>query len=514
VIRSPAIVLALGGLLLVSDAQADDLGRLEVGGYVGLYRPSTYHELYDAYNTTYARLNTGPSLGARVSFAPLRFFAAESGLSMVPTSVPDAGGTLLWAWRVAGRLNSPVEIGFLPDALDPHLVAGTGLLGVSSSNDKVGRDYDWAFHWGPGFRWALTDRLALRFDLHHYLTARINVVDKPSNHFEVLGAVSYAILKGKERAPDRDKDRIADADDACPDRPGTHISGCPLGSTVLRVVDPAGKPIAGAVVVSDADGSELGTTGDDGRFRLGDLPVHEQVGVSLSHPSGAYDGASLALDLAEDPEERIQSLDWVPKPIAVSVTDEAGAPLDAAMTVQGPEDLGPMQVGGDGKEVVELLPGEWQFLFELDGYGPQRRPLDVPVVAEGDLTVEAVMGAIVVEVTREEVVSLEKIHFEHDSAVIRGDSLDLIEAIAATLLVHEELAKIEIHGHTSQVGAADYNLNLSQRRAESVVAALVERGVDVSRLVPKGFGETQPLVEEVSPATQETNRRVEFVVVE
>ena len=63
-----------------------------------------------------------------------------------------------------------------------------------------------------------------------------------------------------------------------------------------------------------------------------------------------------------------------------------------------------------------------------------------------------------------------------------------------------------VEGHTDARGSADYNLNLSERRAKAVVSYLSERGVDTAKLLPRGFGQTKPIV--ADPYSGD-NRRVE-----
>jgi outer membrane protein OmpA-like peptidoglycan-associated protein len=70
--------------------------------------------------------------------------------------------------------------------------------------------------------------------------------------------------------------------------------------------------------------------------------------------------------------------------------------------------------------------------------------------------------------------------------------------------------QFEIAGHTDATGSETYNLGLSERRANAVVAYLAEKGLDVSKLRPKGFGKTQPRVADpFDPA----NRRVETKII-
>ncbi|SFB70862.1 WD40-like Beta Propeller Repeat [Flexibacter flexilis DSM 6793] len=73
---------------------------------------------------------------------------------------------------------------------------------------------------------------------------------------------------------------------------------------------------------------------------------------------------------------------------------------------------------------------------------------------------------------------------------------------------------LEIAGHTDSKGKADYNLILSQRRAESIVGYLRKQGIDPSRLRPKGYGERRPLASNDDEAEgRELNRRTEFIII-
>ncbi len=75
-----------------------------------------------------------------------------------------------------------------------------------------------------------------------------------------------------------------------------------------------------------------------------------------------------------------------------------------------------------------------------------------------------------------------------------------------------QVRKIRIEGHTDDVGTDAQNQVLSEKRAKAVFEALTKRKVDPTRLEPKGFGRSQPLVKETTDAAREQNRRVEFIV--
>lgn len=112
-----------------------------------------------------------------------------------------------------------------------------------------------------------------------------------------------------------------------------------------------------------------------------------------------------------------------------------------------------------------------------------------------------------------DIVILEKINFATASDVILPGSMEIVEAVAATLKGHPEFLVIEVAGHADERGADAYNLELTVRRAASVRRALMERGVANSRIVSQGYGEYCPLENASNPAAWDKNRRVDFKVV-
>ena len=102
------------------------------------------------------------------------------------------------------------------------------------------------------------------------------------------------------------------------------------------------------------------------------------------------------------------------------------------------------------------------------------------------------------------------VHFDTGSANIQPASMPLIEQTAAMLQSSPDL-RIEIGGHTDNVGTAESNLKLSESRARSVMEALVARKVEASRLTAKGYGQTAPVADNRTEDGRAKNRRVELV---
>ena len=112
-------------------------------------------------------------------------------------------------------------------------------------------------------------------------------------------------------------------------------------------------------------------------------------------------------------------------------------------------------------------------------------------------------------------IALEGIQFDVNSAVIRPESETILENAAEVLRSLPEGTRVQVEGHTDSDGDAAANQALSEARANSVVAWLVDAGVDADTLTAVGFGETDLLVDpETSDADRQQNRRIEFTGVD
>ncbi len=101
--------------------------------------------------------------------------------------------------------------------------------------------------------------------------------------------------------------------------------------------------------------------------------------------------------------------------------------------------------------------------------------------------------------------------FATDSAVVRPGLQADIRAVAANLEAYPDTT-VQVLGHTDNSGGADYNLNLSRQRAESVSGIMIAEGVSASRIVALGRGEDQPVASNLTPEGRQQNRRVEIVI--
>jgi outer membrane protein OmpA-like peptidoglycan-associated protein len=112
-----------------------------------------------------------------------------------------------------------------------------------------------------------------------------------------------------------------------------------------------------------------------------------------------------------------------------------------------------------------------------------------------------------IAVEAEELCMTLNIQYDTDKAVIKPAYYNEVEKVADFMKKYPQLKGI-IEGHTDNVGGADYNVKLSQRRADSVANMLVEKyGIDRSRLSSKGYGMTRPVADNTTTEGRQKNRR-------
>jgi outer membrane protein OmpA-like peptidoglycan-associated protein len=106
------------------------------------------------------------------------------------------------------------------------------------------------------------------------------------------------------------------------------------------------------------------------------------------------------------------------------------------------------------------------------------------------------------------------INFETGKATILPRSDRILDSIAELLKANAGFDRIRVEGHTDNVGSSAYNKDLSQRRAQAVVEALVKRGIPGPKLLPVGYGFDRPVDSNVTALGRAKNRRVEFTILQ
>ena len=102
------------------------------------------------------------------------------------------------------------------------------------------------------------------------------------------------------------------------------------------------------------------------------------------------------------------------------------------------------------------------------------------------------------------------IKFDSGKATLKPESMGVINEIVKLMKQHPEI-KFSVEGHTDSDGDSQFNLNLSEQRAHTVMNELIEQGIAGERMVSKGFGEDVAIADNGTPEGKANNRRVEFV---
>ena len=109
------------------------------------------------------------------------------------------------------------------------------------------------------------------------------------------------------------------------------------------------------------------------------------------------------------------------------------------------------------------------------------------------------------------VLTLGDVLFDTGRSELNPGAARKLDQLSEFLMEHPE-RRVQIDGFTDSVGSDSYNQDLSQRRADSVKAALISRGVDPSRIGSQGYGKSFPVANNVDSGGRQLNRRVEVVI--
>jgi peptidoglycan-associated lipoprotein len=122
-----------------------------------------------------------------------------------------------------------------------------------------------------------------------------------------------------------------------------------------------------------------------------------------------------------------------------------------------------------------------------------------------EVIVEEIPEEIVIEEPARPPFDMQRIFFDFDKSDIRADAAEALRQNAEMLNLYPE-ANITLEGHCCEIGTAEYNLALGERRAKAAFDYLVMLGVDPGRMSTVSYGEEKPL----DPTVLEQNRRCEF----
>jgi OOP family OmpA-OmpF porin len=134
---------------------------------------------------------------------------------------------------------------------------------------------------------------------------------------------------------------------------------------------------------------------------------------------------------------------------------------------------------------------------------------DLTIIEKGEVVQEVTANAILKELN-ETGKAILYINFDTGKSTIKNESMAIVEQIIE-MMKQSPAIKLNVEGHTDSDGTNESNQVLSEQRAKSVVAAIVNGGIDQSRLSAAGFGEEKPIADNATEAGKAKNRRVELI---
>jgi OOP family OmpA-OmpF porin len=199
----------------------------------------------------------------------------------------------------------------------------------------------------------------------------------------------------------------------------------------------------------------------------------------------------------------------------VTLDKATGQPVAAKVAF---EDLG--SATGMGSVMSDQGTGAYQIILpkgrnygvysEADGYYSMTANIDATAVsAQGTLKQDLLM----VPVTQGQIIPLNNVFFDFAKATLRKESNSELNRVVSFLQEYPTV-KIEVAGHTDNVGDDASNLSLSQKRAAAVSAYLTANGIETNRVVSQGYGKTKPVATNDTDAGRQLNRRVEIKLLE
>ena len=190
------------------------------------------------------------------------------------------------------------------------------------------------------------------------------------------------------------------------------------------------------------------------------------------------------------------TLESIPSTImAINISDPVNHSSSLIALNDNPPPTFPLEVGQS-----------YEILVTKEGYF--NKTIKIDNQSKNDILQEILMTPV--EIGKS--IIIDDLHFKTGLTELDDDSYRLLDQLV-DFMSHNSTLKVEIAGHTDSDGSEEFNQSLSEGRAQSAVNYIIEKGIDESRLVAKGYGESEPMVENDTEENKAKNRRVELKVI-
>lgn len=196
-------------------------------------------------------------------------------------------------------------------------------------------------------------------------------------------------------------------------------------------------------------------------------------------------------------------------PLKVIVTDFKGNKKSGEQVVLKNETTGKTYKGVTNKEGAfnVQIPGGATYSIFVKSVGEMEKTqtVAIPGLNEGEGYSQL---TLTIQYEMPKTITLNNVLFDSGKATLRPSSYTELNELVELLKLKPDL-RIEVAGHTDNVGEDDDNLQLSQKRADAVKNYLTKKGIAANRIVAKGYGETQPVASNETAEGKQLNRRTE-----
>jgi len=437
-----------------ADGDFIDNLKLEIGVMGGAHLFATDLELGVADDPGLTTPKNAGLFGLRLGFVLHPLFTLELEGALIPTADRKFDYR---AWITAERVQLRFDIPATAadGKLQPFILAGIGGLSVVSTQgtayDELKKDTDFVYHFGAGAKYAFTDLVHARLDVR-FLEVPNTSHNGVSPDWELMGGLGITLGGSPPPPPPPPPPVVTDRDkDGIPDA----TDKCP---------DEAGPRENSGCPDQDRD------------------------------KDGVIDRKDKCPDVAGPPERQ---------GCPVADQDKDGIPDDKDKCPTEAEDK-------DGFEDADGCPdpdNDKDGIADVNDKCPNE-----PETKNGFQDEDGCPDTIPEKIKKFSGV-VKGIEFDRGKETIRLVSTPVLDEAVGVLKEFAAL-KIEISGHTDTDGDHDKNVTLSQKRADSVKAYFVSKGIDESRIKTRGAGPDEPIADNKTAAGKQKNRRIEFKVLQ
>ncbi len=255
-------------------------------------------------------------------------------------------------------------------------------------------------------------------------------------------------------------------------------------------------------------GYPVNTTGDDFCFVLS---ADGQKGYYSSQRKEGFGGQDI-YELTFKTQDKLPELTLLKGTVKNRLT---GNPMEAAIEIwdnESEKEIAQFRSNGETGEYLITLPAGKNYAIRINDSTSLFHSENVFLpVGEGYQVVEK--HILLSPLQKGAKVTLNNVFFETGAAVLDEESNLELDMVAELLLKYPN-AKVEIGGHTDNVGNDESNHLLSQNRAQVVVDYLIAKGIPVSMMVAKGYGSSEPLADNATEEGRKLNRRTDLIILE